>query len=234
MPFVIAVDDEPDVLATVGRVLEREDLEYKLANSGMEALDVIEERRPDLLILDVVMPQMDGISVCERLRQKPEYITLPILFLTARGTTDDIVRGFEVGGDDYVTKPFELVELRARIRALLRRGTYSDGADSTGITEVSDLKLDSNSYQVRYKDKETQLTATEHRLLRHLMEHPDEVLTLSDLLVQVWDYPPDTGDPDLVRAHIRNLRSKIEKNPDHKYIRTVHGVGYMFVTDSKS
>jgi DNA-binding response OmpR family regulator len=168
---------------------------------------------------------MDGITICRQLRRDPRFAALPILFLTAKGSTDDIVDGLDAGADDYVIKPFELAELRARIYALLRRSVRET---TTGaVLQMNDLKLDSDTYQVYIKGNRIQLTSTEHRLLRYLMENPNRALSPGHLLQAVWEYPPNTGDPDLVRAHVRNLRAKIEKNTDRRYIRTIHGVGYM-------
>jgi two-component system, OmpR family, response regulator RpaA len=225
--YVIAVDDDMEVLETLGRVLEREKLEVKLASSGAQALALLEQRAPDLLILDIIMPGQDGISVCRQLREDPRFISLPILFLTAKGSTDDVVDGLDAGADDYVVKPFELAELRARVHALIRRGIRQSGGSKTALLRIANLALDSDTYQAAIREKSVQLTATEHRLLRYLMEHANQALSPAHLLQAVWEYPPDTGDPDLVRAHVRNLRSKIEKDPERKYIRTIHGVGYM-------
>jgi DNA-binding response OmpR family regulator len=223
--YIVAVDDDPEVLDTLGRVLEREAFDVGLANSGTEALALLEKRVPDALILDIIMPGMDGITICRQLRRDPRFAALPILFLTAKGSTDDIVDGLDAGADDYVIKPFELAELRARIYALLRRSVRET---TTGaILQMNDLKLDSDTYQVYIKGNRIQLTSTEHRLLRYLMENPNRALSPGHLLQAVWEYPPNTGDPDLVRAHVRNLRAKIEKNTDRSYIRTIHGVGYM-------
>jgi DNA-binding response OmpR family regulator len=225
MTYILAVDDDPEVLDTLGRVLEREAFDVGLAKSGTEALTMLEKRIPDALVLDIIMPGMDGISVCRQLRRDPRFTALPILFLTAKGSTDDIVDGLDAGADDYVIKPFELAELRARIHALLRRSSRDSG--SGAIIQMNDLKLDSDTYQVFVKGYRVQLTSTEHRLLRYLMENPNRALSPGHLLQAVWEYPPNTGDPDLVRAHVRNLRAKIEKNTDRRYIRTIHGVGYM-------
>lgn len=225
MTYVIAVDDDPEVLDTLGRVLEREAYDVSLASSAAEALALLEERTPDLAILDIIMPGMDGITLCRQLRRDPRFGALPILFLTAKGSTDDIVDGLDAGADDYVVKPFELAELRARIHALLRRSVRDQ--DAGAVLQLNDLKLDSDTYQVYIKGYRVQLTSTEHRLLRYLMENPNRALSPSHLLQAVWEYPPNTGDPDLVRAHVRNLRAKIEKNTDRRYIRTIHGVGYM-------
>lgn len=225
MPYVVAVDDDPEVLDTVGRVLEREAFEVGLARSGAEALSIVDRRTPDLMILDIIMPGMDGITLCRQLRRDSRFAALPILFLTAKGSTDDIVDGLDAGADDYVVKPFELAELRARVHALLRRSAREGQTDA--IIQLHELKLDSDTYQVFVKGFKIQLTSTEHRLLRYLMENPNRALSPGHLLQVVWEYPPNTGDPDLVRAHVRNLRAKIEKNSDRKYIRTIHGVGYM-------
>ncbi len=229
MTHILAVDDDSEVLETVGRVLRHDAYEVSLANSAAQALILLEKRTPDLMILDIVMPEVDGITLCRQLRRESRFIPLPILFLTAKGSTDDIVNGLDAGADDYVVKPFELAELRARIAALLRRGTRDKKSDA--ILQLNDLRLDSDTYQVWIDDETAvQLTSTEHRLLRYLMEHPNQALSPGHLLQAVWEYPPNTGDPDLVRAHVRNLRAKIEKGARRKYVRTIHGVGYMIST----
>ncbi len=227
MAFIIAVDDDPEVLETLGRVLEREEFDVQLATSGAQALGLLEKRTPDLLILDIIMPGTDGVTICKQLRSDPRFIALPILFLTAKGSTDDIVEGLDAGADDYIIKPFELAELRARVHALIRRGTHEKVMPNDSVLQVHDMRLDSDTYQVYLDDDKIQLTSTEHRLLRYLMEHVNQALSPSHLLQAVWEYPPNTGDPDLVRAHVRNLRAKIEADPKRKYIRTIHGVGYM-------
>jgi DNA-binding response OmpR family regulator len=226
MAHILAVDDDPDVLGTIERVLQRENFHVTCVNSGQKALDYLENNnQPDLIILDIIMPEMDGITVCHRVRQDERFTALPILFLTAKGSTDDVVEGLDAGADDYVIKPFDLAELRARVHALLRRGMR--GKESTAVLQLGNLRLDSDTYQAHVRDMSVQLTATEHRLLRYFLENMDQALSLSHLLQAVWEYPENTGDPDLVRAHVRNLRAKIEKDPERKYIRTIHGVGYM-------
>lgn len=227
MTHIFAVDDESEVLETLGRVLRKDGYQVTLVNSGVQALPMLEAQIPDLLILDIVMPEMDGVTICRHLRRQTRFMVLPILFLTAKGGTDDIVAGLEAGADDYVVKPFELAELRARISALLRRGSRDK---TNSVLQLSDLKLNSDTYQVDLGEDHIQLTYTEHRLLRYMMEHPNQALSPSHLLQAVWEYPPNTGDPDLVRAHVRNLRAKIERGNNSKYIRTIHGVGYM-ITD---
>ncbi|PJF26894.1 MAG: DNA-binding response regulator [Phototrophicales bacterium] len=229
MTYVIVVDDDQEVLETLGRVLRHERYDVTLLNSGLTLMQVLEERLPDLLILDIIMPEIDGITICCRLRNHPQYISLPILFLTAKGATDDIVAGLDAGADDYVVKSSELAELRARISALLRRGSREKA--NSAMLQLNDLRLDSFTYQVIVDNQPIQLTMTEYRLLRYMMEHPNQALSPSHLLQAVWEYPPNTGDPDLVRAHVRNLRAKIEHSSDRRYIRTIHGVGYMIATE---
>jgi two-component system, OmpR family, response regulator RpaA len=231
MPYVLAVDDEQEVLGTLTRALSREGYEIGQSTSGNDAWQKIVNRRPDLVILDIMMPGgMDGLQLCKKLRADSRFTDLLVLFLTASSKTDDIVAGLDVGGDDYVTKPFELAELTARVRSLLRRAQHD--ADIIAIIEIGSVKLDSDTYQVHVHGKSIQLTATEHRLLRYLMEHPNQALSTQRLLEAVWDYPPRTGDPDLVRAHIRNLRAKLddESGQTLNFIRTIHGVGYMVST----
>ncbi|MBI5958495.1 MAG: response regulator transcription factor [Chloroflexi bacterium] len=227
-PYILAVDDDPDVLGTLSRALTRDGCEVGRATSGLEALRMLADRRPDLIILDIGMPGMDGLNVCRRIRGDRQYNDLAILFLTAHDHTDEVVAGLDAGADDYVVKPFELAELTARVRALIRRGQRNVIAESP-VLIVGRLQLDSNTHQVSIDNLEPiQLTAVEHRLLRYLMEHANHALSPQHLLEAVWDYPPNTGDPDLVRAHVRNLRAKIEQDSSEPpLIRTIHGVGYM-------
>lgn len=227
-PYVLAVDDDPDVLGTLTRALIREGYEVGRASSGVEALRKLAERRPELVILDIIMPGLDGLAVCRKIRADNQYNDLAILFLTAKSQTDDVVAGLDAGGDDYVPKPFEVTELTARVRALIRRGSRNAVIQSPVIA-IGSLQLDSNTHQVTVGSQTPiQLTATEHRLLRYLMEHANHALSPQHLLEAVWDYPPDTGDPDLVRAHVRNLRAKLDtRDSETTFIRTIHGVGYM-------
>lgn len=225
MSRILAVDDDRDVLDALGRVLRMANHEVILTERGRDAILMLDNQLFDLLILDITMPEMDGITICRQLRRESRYITLPIMFLTARGTTDDVVVGLDAGADDYVVKPFELQELRARVDALLRRRTREKQSET--VLRLSNLTLNSETYQLLIGDSTIQLTSTEHRLLRYLMLNPNKPLSPSILLQEVWEYPPNTGDPDLVRAHVRNLRQKIELGNERKYIRTIHGVGYM-------
>jgi DNA-binding response OmpR family regulator len=230
---ILVVDDDPDVLGTLTRALSREGFEVSTVMSGNEALEFLNRRLPDLMILDVMMPGLNGFEVCELVRNNHALDTMPVLFLTARGQTDDVVNGLDVGGDDYVVKPFELSELQARVRALLRR-TERDTLRTNARIQVGKLIIDSDTCRVQANNSEAiQLTSTEHRLLRYLMEHTNQALSPGHLLEAVWGYPPNTGDPDLVRAHIRNLRSKLDLlKQGTQFIKTIHGVGYMINVDT--
>jgi two-component system response regulator RpaA len=228
MPNILVVDDDAEILGTVWRALSREGHEVTLAESAAQARTRIEQLRPDLIVLDVMMPKEDGIQFCTALREGDDYKRIPILFLSARWRPDDIVRGLDAGGDDYLTKPFELKELNARVRALLRR-MPPPSDEETNVVSVGGLKLDSDTFQVTTEEEgPVQLTSTEYRLLEHLMSQPNRAHSVRELLDAVWHYPHGTGDPDLVRAHIRNLRTKIEVDTrTPHYIQTIHGVGYM-------
>jgi DNA-binding response OmpR family regulator len=225
--YILAVDDDVDLLRTLKATLEKEgSYEVEKVNSGEEALLRIRQRRPDLMILDVLMPVMDGLEVCRRVRQDDKLYDLPILFLTGQTDTDDIVQGFDAGADDYIPKPFQTPELLARVRAVLRRGNRTP--TNSNVIELGPVRLDSDTYQASVDGDAVQLTKTEYHLLRYMMEHVNQALSPYRLLEAVWDYPPKAGDPDLVRAHIRNLRAKLEVNEKAKdFIRTIHSVGYM-------
>ena len=226
MAKILVVDDDPEVLGTVWRALRREDHDVTLAESVKDARSHIIENRPDLVVLDIMMPEQDGLTFCREIRTDKRLSALPILFLSARYRSDDIVEGLDAGGDDYLTKPFELKELSARVRALLRRSPPTE--KQTTLTS-GHLALDLNTYQANTEEsKKIQLTATEFRLLHHLLKSPGQAHSVRELLDEVWEYPDGAGDPDLVRAHIRNLRSKLEPDSSKpKYIHTIHGVGYM-------
>lgn len=227
--YIYLIDDDQEVLGTLGRALARQGYEIGQAFSGEIGLKELARRVPDLLILDITMPVMDGLEVCRQLRGDDTYNRMPILFLSARDETDDVVAGLDMGADDYIKKPFQITELNARVRALLRRALRDTIQDQV-VLQISDLTLDSTMHQltVGSTGKSVQLTSMEHKLLRYLMEHVNQALSPSHLLQVVWGYPSDAGDADLVRAHVRNLRAKFEPNPrEPRYIRTIHGVGYM-------
>jgi two-component system response regulator RpaA len=229
---ILLVDDEQDLVWTLRQSLDDEGYEVATAGDGVVALAVARRRRPDLVILDIVMPRLDGLQVCQALRQDPTLAAVPILFLSVRRGVMDRVTSLDEGGDDYLVKPFDLRELKARIRALLRRhrSTPEQGSgseDSIPLLVVGLLALDLRTHQVRVGTQPVQLTPTEFALLRHLMIHHGRVFSSPQLLQQVWGYS-DMADPGLVRWHIKNLRAKIESDPAHPtYIRNVHRHGYI-------
>lgn len=227
---VLVVDDDPDVAKSIEATLRKQ---YKVfvVYSGIEALKEARRHPPNLIVLDVVMPGMDGLETCRQLRIDPTLTDVPILFLTALGRPEDRVAGLRAGADDYLTKPFNLEELQLRIKAILRRVERHVPEPSSKI-EASDLILDKSTYQVMTRHKRAKLTPIEFDLLYHLMMHPNEVFTSDRLLQEVWDYPSESGSPDLVRMHIRNLRSKIEEDPSHpQYILTIPRRGYTIATE---
>jgi two-component system response regulator RpaA len=226
MARILVVDDDQDVAGTVERTLRRRDHEVMVAYSGAQALQLIQERPPDLVVLDIMMPRMDGIEVCQRIRSLYNVAAVPILFLTAKGKIEDKIEGFEAGADDYLTKPFDLRELELRVRALLRRSLPTEAPRIP--LEVGPLSLDPRTFELSVEDKVLLLTPVEFELLYYLMSHAGEVISTETLLQEVWEYPPGTGDPNLVRAHIKNLRAKIEPLPDNPiYIKTVSRHGYL-------
>lgn len=226
MAKILVVEDDLDAAATIARILRRNKHEVTVVNTATQALAEIDRQQPDLITLDIMMPHMDGIELCRRLRTRPDTADIPILMVTAKGAIPDLVDGLDAGADDYIAKPFDIRELRARVSALLRPRTPRQ-APSPTVT-VGDLTLDSRTAEVYVGEEEgVLLTPTEFDLLRHLMEHADEVISPRRLLVEVWGYPEGAGSPDLVRAHIRNLRLKIEPDPSNPtYIQTVRRHGY--------
>jgi DNA-binding response OmpR family regulator len=228
MATILAVDDEAPVLRSVKRVLEKAGFTVMTAGSGQEALDLIAKQKPDLVVLDIIMPEMDGLEICRRIRADPFTSKLPILFLTAKGRPSDVAQGLDVGGDDFLTKPFEVLELPARVRALLRRAPGGMLDAESDYLVVGDLKLHTNRREAQVGERVIELTSVEHQLLHCLMIHVGQPVSTEQLLNEVWQYPPGTGDPILVRVHIANLRSKIEEEPDKpRYVQNVRGRGYL-------
>ena len=217
------VDDEDSLTDLLSMALRYEGWDVKLASDGQKALSVIREFRPDVVVLDIMLPDIDGLTVLSRLRA--DGIQVPILFLTAKDSVDDRVAGLTVGGDDYVTKPFSLEELVARLRGLIRRSALavSDSADS--VLEVGDLRLDEDSYEVSRAGAAIELTATEFELLRFLMRNPRRVLSKAQILDRVWSYDFG-GRSSVVEIYISYLRKKIDTLGE-PMIHTVRGFGYV-------
>jgi DNA-binding response OmpR family regulator len=222
---ILVVDDDVDVAKSIEASL-RKQYQVFVVYTGVEALKEARRHRPDLIVLDVVMPGMDGLETCRQLRTDPALADVPILFLTALARPEERIAGLRAGGDDYLTKPFNLEELQLRIKAILRR-VIKEPQRPKAVIKVRDLLIDRNSYQVTTGNKQVRLTPVEFDLLYHLMLHADEVFTSDRLLQEVWDYPSESGSPDLVRMHIKNLRNKIEVDPSHpQIILTIPRRGY--------
>jgi DNA-binding response OmpR family regulator len=231
MTSILVVDDDEIVGRTIERTLQRHQFDTQTAKSGVEALKIIRRHPPDLIILDVLMPGMDGYEICEEIRRDPRLTDLPILFLTARGKQEDVVQGLAAGADDYLTKPFNIEELVLRVKAILRRtqGQAVAPGERLDRLTVGDVQLDSRSFQIHLPHGSVALTPVQFDLVYHLMIHAGEVFSTYELLRDVWDYPYDTGSPDLVRVHVKNLRQRMEPDPSNPhYIRTVPGHGYTF------
>lgn len=226
VPRVLVVDDDVEVAKSIEASLRKQYQVY-VVYSGIEAIKEARRHRPDIIVLDVVMPGMDGFATCRELRVDPAIADVPILFLTALGRPEDRIEGFRAGADDYLTKPFNLEELQLRIAAILRRVKQAAAPSPVFRLQIKNLTLDRNSYLVTTHRKQVKLTPVEFDLLYHLMTHPNEVFTSDRLLQEVWDYPSESGSPDLVRMHIRNLRNKIEADPSNpEFIITIPRRGY--------
>jgi two-component system OmpR family response regulator len=221
---VLVVDDEPNITDLISTALRYEGFEVVTAGTGRAAIDEVVARRPHLVVLDVMLPDLDGFDVARRLRQEGRKV--PILFLTARDATEDKVRGLTLGGDDYVTKPFSLEELLARVRAVLRR--VNEHGERSSRLSFSDLELDEDTREVFRGDTPIELTPTEFKLLRYLMMNPRRVLSKAQILDHVWEYDFD-GDANVVETYISYLRKKVDKlGPP--LIHTLRGAGYSLRT----
>ncbi len=228
MTHIMVVDDDQQVLRSVQRILDDAGYTACGASSGEEALRKISQEQPDLVVLDIIMPDMDGLEVCRRIRADPFTAKLPVLFLTAKGRPNDIVEGLDVGGDDYLTKPFDIVELPARIRALLRRAPGGALDPESEHIRAGELQLHTTRPEILIQDQLLELTAVEHRLLHYLMIHAGQPISTQRLLEDVWEYYPGTGNPKLVQVHIANLRAKFEAQTGAShFIRNVRGRGYL-------
>lgn len=224
---LLVVDDEPIVRELLPAALRHAGFTVATAATGRQALAAAYEYPPDLVLLDVMLPDMDGFTVIRRLRELPLPTTgergrrIPVLFLTALDTTEDMLNGLRLGGDDYVTKPFDLQVLIARIHAILRR----TGGSPSAVIVVGDLELDTEGHQVTRGGKPVRLSPTEFRLLHFLMANAGRVVTKAQILSGVWRYDFG-GDPSIVDTYISYLRRKLDTT-EPKRIRTVHGVGYV-------
>jgi two-component system response regulator MprA len=217
---VMVVDDEPAVRAALERALRIERYDVRLAGDGVEALALLADRSPDAIVLDVAMPDIDGLEVCRRLRAAGDRT--PVLMLTARDAVDDRVAGLDAGADDYLVKPFALRELQARLRALLRRTETARG----GVLRFADLELDPAAREVRRGERAIELSRTEFNLLELFLEHPRQVLTRTQIFERVWGY--DFGaTSNALGVYMGYLRRKTEAGGEPRLLHTVRGVGYI-------
>lgn len=217
-PSILIVEDEPDIAEILAFNLEREGYDVTTVGDGVEALSRIKASPPDLVVLDIMLPGLDGLEVCRRLRAQPQTKGLPILVVSARGEEIDRVVGLELGVDDYVAKPFSPREVVLRVGAILRRTGQEDGPLTAGS-----ISVDAEAHRVAVGEQEVQLTATEFRLLRFLIEKPGRVRTREQLLENVWGYNEDV-DSRTIDTHIRRLRAKLGEEAQR--IETMVGVGY--------
>lgn len=224
--LILVVDDEIRMVRFIRLNLEHDGFQVISAYNGREALDQVRSQLPNMVLLDVMMPDLDGFEVLQRIR---EQSNIPVIMLTAKGEEDDRVRGLELGADDYITKPFSPRELVSRVRAVLRR-TEAESGVATGVIVVDDrLKIDFNRREIWVNGELVQLRPTEYRLLYHLVQNAGWVITHEQLLTKVWGYEY-RDEPHYVRLYINYLRKKLEEDPANpKYILTERGLGYRFV-----
>jgi len=225
MAYILVVDDEKNIVKGIKFSLEQDGMKVDIAHDGEEALELVRKNSYDLVILDVMLPKMEGTEVCQHIR---EFSDVPVVMVTAKGDDMDKIMGLEYGADDYVTKPFNILELKARIKGILRRSTKPAPAPKATSLTVRNITIDTQSRRVFVMEEEISLTAKEYDLLEYLVKNIGRVYTREALLADLWG-ADNTGDVRTVDVHIRRLREKIEENPsDPKYICTKWGVGYYF------
>ena len=217
---ILVVEDEKKVANFIKRGLEEENFSVELAVNGEEGIALAENNHYDLILLDIMLPKKDGLTVVKELRDKE--IMVPVLCLTAKDSTEDIVAGLDSGSDDYLTKPFAFAELLARVKALVRRGAKDRGAEIF----FADLRLDPVTHKVWRSDKEIDLTAKEYGLLEYFMRNPNQVLTRNMIAEHVWDYTFDSF-TNIIDVYVNYLRKKVDKDHSKKLIHTIRGVGYV-------
>ncbi len=228
---ILVVDDEVRMINFIRMNLELEGFQVAEAANGVQALDMVRRHIPDLIILDVMMPRMDGFETIQTLR---EFSSIPVIMLTAKGEEEDKVRGLELGADDYITKPFGAREMVSRVKAVLRR-VSSVAEPTTAIVEIDDrLSVDFNKHEVIVAGKRVKLRPTEYRLLYHLIENAGWTVTHEQILAKVWGYEY-SDETHYVRLYVNYLREKIEEDPSNpKYILTERGTGYRFINFRKN
>jgi two-component system KDP operon response regulator KdpE len=221
-PHILVVDDEPQITRVLRTTLVAKGYEIRVANDGEMALEIMKDWAPNLIITDLMMPNLDGVQLCKRVRAMSQ---VPIIVLSVRGQERSKIEALDAGADDYITKPFSMGELQARVRAALRRSPKSESRE---VFELGDFHIDLASRQIKVRDVEIKLTPKEFDLLTYLAEHPHRVITHRTLLGAIWG-DLSTEQPEYLRVFVGQLRKKIEKNPaDPKYLLTDRWVGYRF------
>ncbi len=247
---ILVIEDDSLVARTIERCLRGGEYHVQVVNTGVAGLKAARRKIPDLVLLDVMMPGMDGYTVCKEMREDALLKNVPIIFLTAKNKVEDKIVGLSVGADDYLGKPFNVDELLLRVKAILRRSQPNlafqaekgsadpktrpiTAPDSDPVIRIGEYSLDTRSYMFSSPAKgKIRLTPIQYTLLYHLMTHPNKIFSPSLLLDEVWDYPSDTGSADLVRVHIKNIRECIEEDPKNPvFIKTVQGYGYTIQTE---
>ncbi|HCK67387.1 MAG TPA: DNA-binding response regulator [Anaerolineae bacterium] len=226
-PHILVIDDEPQILRALRTILTEKEFKVSIANRGEEGLNLAATQTPDVIILDLGLPDMDGVEVCKRLR---EWTQVPIIVLSARDNEKDKVNALDHGADDYLTKPFGIEELLARVRVSLRHSVQKQGAQSK-IVKAGDLTIDLVWHIVKRGDEEIKLTGTEYKLLAYLASNHGRILTHQSILSHVWG-EADADHTEYLRVYMRQLRKKLEENPERpKYVVTEPGIGYRFMAD---
>lgn len=252
---ILIIEDDTIVSKTIERCLRGDEYHVQVVNSGVAGLRAARRKIPDLVILDVIMPGMDGYTVCKEMREDPLLKEVPVLFLTAKARVEDHIVGLSVGADDYLGKPFNVDELLLRVKAILRRTKHENKpqvipetessasydrktrpaspAEENHIIKIGEYSLNTRTYVFSSPNKgKFRVTPVQYSLLYHLMTHPNKIFSPSLLLEEVWDYPDATGSADLVRVHIKNLRESIEEDPKNPvFIKTIQGYGYSIQID---
>lgn len=224
---VLVIDDEENIIDLITLGLKYEGFEVEAAGDGEEGIAAAQRINPVFIILDWMLPDMNGLEVCSRLRTNPTTRDIPILMLTAKNEVGSRVEGLNTGADDYLTKPFNFEELVARIRAILRRLNHSALAEKSQVLQVGDIQLNMATHEVTRAGRQIDLTVTEYNLLHLFMSHPGQVLDRQTILNQVWGYD-FLGETNIIEVYIRYLREKIEDSPSApRFIQTIRGVGYI-------
>ena len=227
MKSVLVVDDEKLIVKGLKFSLEQDDMEVDMAYDGETAVDMARSKAYDIILLDIMLPKLTGLEVCQLIR---EFSDVPIIMLTAKGEDMDKILGLEYGADDYITKPFNILEVKARIKAILRRNSKNEGTrqEKSNVVEKKGLRIEMDSRRVFIRNQEVNLTAKEFDLVLLLVSNPNKVYSRDELLKTIWG-PGYPGDARTVDVHVRRLREKIESHPaDPEYIHTKWGVGYFF------